>query len=144
MKKTVVGLMIAVLMAAVLAVSATAAVKRVRTVKGTYTGPNSVGVAGNWGGNSDITIKTKSTERYISLTFKDASGQKVGGSISQNVDKGQLADDNVASFCGSLKNARIQGGYPVAVFLTAGTCTSPTTPSVITTGTYVAKLSNMP
>ena len=117
--------------------------KVTRTVEMAYEGPSGAFVAGVGGAAPAVTIPSLGTEKFISFTVTDETGQKVGGSIAQNTDGGTTSDDNQADWCGSLANAPITGGYDVQVYITAGTCGNETAPSAPTNGKVVAKLTNM-
>ena len=117
--------------------------KVTRTVEMTYEGPSGVFVAGSGGAAPAFSVPSLGTEKFISFTVTDDSGQKVGGSIAQNTDGGTTSDDNQANFCGTLPRSPITGGYDVNVYITAGTCGSEIAPSAPTGGKAVIKLTNM-
>ena len=117
--------------------------KVTRAVEMTYAEPSGVFIAGTGASAPAVTIPSVGSEKFISFTVTDDSGQKVGGSLAQNIDGGTTADDNQTYWCGSLENAPITGGFDVYVYITAGTCGTEAAPSTPTSGNLTGTLSNL-
>lgn len=90
-------------------------------------------------------IPTQPGMTYIKIEVQDASGQKVGGFISQQDADGDTFGDGFGNFCGAHPEPipLELASAPVDLSMTAGTCTDGS-PSVVTSGKVIATFSNMP
>ena len=85
-------------------------------------------------------------EKYIKIEVTDASGQAVGGSISQGDLDGDGIGDLYGEFCGAHTEPITLAveGTPFQLSMYAGTCYGTTTPSIMTTGVVKITFSNLP
>jgi hypothetical protein len=75
-------------------------------------------------------LKTDRTERAVSVKIADATGASVKGFIIQ--------DGIEKEFCGSSGRVRMEGGEPIAIYVSANPCAE-VPDGVVTTGTVTAK-----
>ena len=119
MRKTIITLLTAALVAGALLGPSAEAGKRVKKRKATatYTG-FSAAVEGN--GLCDpgcVRFATKPTEKFVKLSAVDATGLPVSVSVSQPDSNGDGFVENVGSFCGKSKKLAISGGQEVILFI---------------------------
>ena len=154
MRKSLITLVGAALVVGmIVAPAAEAKKKKIRKVTDAYTVPT-VGaqpVAGGCygaveGGGECFTIPTKAADKYVKVTFEDASGQKVAGFLGQgDLDGNGLNDDGYANFCGGHPTAvpLAAPGTELMIYASGGACLDGT-PSVMTTGTVTIQFSKKP
>ena len=98
------------------------------------------------GGGSCFEVPTTPKEKYIKVTFEDASGQNVAGFIGQgDLDGNGLNDDGYAPFCGGHPTAQgiAAPGSPILIYASGGACADGS-PAVMTTGKVTIQLSSRP
>ena len=98
------------------------------------------------GGGSCFEIATTPKEKYIKVTFEDASGQNVAGFIGQgDLDGNGLNDDGYAPFCGGHPTAAAISapGTPIMIYASGGACADGS-PALMTTGSVKIELSAKP
>lgn len=153
MKKVVVTAIVIGLVAGSLAAPAVAKKKKAkkveRVVELTYDlGATGVGTPLGTGvcfrpTNSCGDIPVGSTEKFISVEIKDATGLPVSFSLTQDTDPDSFgSESDLGDFCGKTDEPiAVEPGFNVIVFpWTLG----PGCGSAATTGTVTAKLSNLP
>ena len=85
-----------------------------------------------------IEVPTTAKDRYVKIKVTDASGQNVGGYVSQGDTNGDGIGDLFGDFCGAHSSpVPITPGRPLKVSVYSGTCADGS-PSVVTTGTIKA------
>ena len=91
-----------------------------------------------------IEIPTTARDRYVKIQVTDASGQNVGGYVSQGDTNGDGIGDLFGDFCGKHRSpVPITPGRPLKVSVYGGTCADGS-PSVVTTGTIKATFTRTP
>jgi hypothetical protein len=94
-----------------------------------------------------VDIPTTGDDLFIKIEVLDASGQKVGGFISQgDLDGNGVNDDGYAEFCGAHPEpvSVASPGMPIiGIYAYNGVCPDGS-PSVMTSGTIKITFSNMP
>lgn len=160
MKRSIVVVLTVGLLAGVLAVApAEAAKKKKKSVRvervveidyslpgiGVATPAGSAGYPVNF--PDGVNIPTTGDDLFIKIEVTDASGQKVGGFISQgDLDGDGLNNDGYAEFCGAHEEPVpvASPGMPlIGIYAYNGVCPDGS-PSVMTTGTIKVTFSNMP
>jgi hypothetical protein len=124
--------------------------KRTRTASGAYATP-AVGAAGRGGGQCSqsggfgcVELSTRKSEHSVRISIKDQSGQPVYASVTQDKATGDGVHMTVpvGDICGkTTKPLKIQGGYPIDVFLWEGPGADPPCAGVATQGTVKATFS---
>ena len=121
-------------------------VKVERTAEAPYQCPCGIdGVVGFITGGGEFggaTLPTGAAEVFVKVEVADNGGQKVAGSVAQDLD-GDGFTDTSADFCGSTETAvPIETGLEIAVYIyTLGTAGCP---GPATGGTITATFSNLP
>lgn len=125
--------------------------KRSRTATGTYATP-AIGAAGlggggcaQSGGTGCVEFATKKSDHTITITIADQSGQPVYASVSQDKATGDGVHQttHIANICGkTTAPLKIEGGYPVDVFIWEGVGPEPPCAGVATQGSVTAVLSS--
>lgn len=141
----VISLVVVGLIASVMASEAAEAKAKHRSVTGSYSSP-AAGAVGVGGGNCAIGLgcvefTTKASEKTITVTVTDMSGQPVYASVSQDKATGDGVHQtaHIADICGKSKKLSIEGGFPVDVFLWEGPgATTPPCAGVATQGSVSA------
>ena len=84
--------------------------------------------------------------RYVRIEVSDATGQKVGGFISQGDVDGDGLNDGFGGFCGAHAEPVEMNtpSEPIAISLYMGICSDASGPSIATTGTITVTFSNLP
>ncbi len=86
------------------------------------------------------------TAKFLRIEVADATGQKVGGFISQGDIDGDGINDGYAPFCGAHKEPveLANPGAAVSISIYAGVCRDGTAVSIVTKGVIKATFSNIP
>ncbi len=156
MRKSLITIMGAVLVVGLLIAPAADAKKKkakIRKVEDSYTvpTPGAQPVAGGCygaveGGGECFTVPTTAADKYVKVTFTDASGQKVAGFIGQGDLNGNgIGDDGYAPFCGGHPTAvpLAAPGTEMYIYASGGACADGTQ-ALMTTGTVKIELSKKP
>ena len=89
-----------------------------------------------------VTFATSKKDKFVKIAVTDASGQKVGGFISQGDKDGDGIGDGFGTFCGAhTAPVAIDAGVPVKVSFYAGVCEDGSD-SVVTQGKVTATFTN--
>lgn len=98
------------------------------------------------GGGTCFTMPITPKEKYVKVTFEDASGQNVAGFIGQgDLDGNGVNDDGYAPFCGghATSQAIAAPGSPIMIYASGGACAD-FSPAFMTTGTMTIAVSAKP
>jgi hypothetical protein len=144
---------VALIVGVLMAPAADARRAKIRKVTSSYTvpTPGAQPVAGGCygaveGGGECFTIPTRLSDKYVKVTFTDASGQKVAGFIGQGDLNGNgISDDGYAPFCGAHPTAAAVAapGTDLLIYASGGACADGT-PALMTTGTVKIEFSKKP
>ena len=89
-----------------------------------------------------VSFATSKKDKFIKVAITDASGQNVGGFISQGDKDGDGIGDGFGTFCGRHTTpVAIDPGVPVKVSFYAGVCEDGS-PSIVTSGKVKAVFTN--
>jgi hypothetical protein len=146
MKKFLALAVVGMLVGAMVASSADAKVKKKYsyTQTGAYTGPSGLlldaGAAqAQTSPAASAQFPTRSTDRFVTLTVTDTSGQAVGFTYTQTPG---VSQGGFTSYCGTGTKIPVTGGSDLYVYVQDGVCAAGASPSAATSGTITGKFSN--
>ena len=78
--------------------------------------------------SNGVSFRPRATERSVAVTIEDASGTAVPARVTQDLD-GDGEYEVESKFCGATDQpVEIEGGAPVTIWMTIGTCNGLTSP----------------
>ena len=141
MRRTLTMALLALCLVAASAQAGTAARTVRRSYQPAYVEPGNPG--GSIHSSSGVTFRTRANERFVSVTIEDQSGLPIPARVTQGTPEHPDHEYDVdQEFCGSTSEPiAIQGGEPVTVWMSHGTCGGGQTAGGWTAGTVTVTFS---
>ena len=101
------------------------------------------GAAGSIHSSNGVEFRTRANERFVTIAIEDQSGLTIPARVTQGTSEHPDHEYDVdQEFCGSTSEPiAIQGGQPVTVWMSHGTCGGGQTAGGWTTGTVTVTFS---